>query len=134
MAAISGPDVAQSVGEGEDERVTTSDVDAWLNQTANPKRDVIAAVRSVVMSDERMDEAVKYRAPAFLHGGIMAYFHWNAKEFASLVFPKGSEIPCEFERLEGDGLQHMMRFVDIESVEAARNDLLDIVDLWCSAR
>ena len=114
--------------------MTTSDVDAWLVRTANPKRDVIAAVRAVVMSDGRIVEAVKFRAPAFLHGGIMAYFHWNAKEFASLVFPKASEIPGEFERLEGDGLQRMMRFVDIKSVEAARDELLDIVDVWCSVR
>jgi hypothetical protein len=33
-----------------------------------------------------------------------------------------------------DGLQRMMRFVDIDSVEAARDDLLDIVDLWCATR
>jgi Domain of unknown function (DU1801) len=114
--------------------VTTADVDAWLDQTTNPKRDVIAAVRAVVMSDERMQEAIKYRAPAFLHGGIMAYFHWNAKEFASLVFPNGSKLPGEFERLEGDGLQRMMRFADVDSVEAAHEELLDIVDLWCSTR
>ncbi len=114
--------------------MTTADVDAWMNQTTNPKRDVIAAVRAVVMSDGRIEEAIKYRAPAFLHSGIMAYFHWNAQEFASLVFPYGSKIPGEFERLEGDGLQRMMRFVDLDSVEAARDDLLDIVDLWCATR
>jgi hypothetical protein len=127
-------DAACSAANCENDRMTTAEVDAWLDQTTNPKRQVIAAVRAVVMSDERVVEAVKYRAPAFLYGGIMAYFHWNAKEFASLVFPQGSAIPGEFERLEGDGLQRMMRFVDIESVEAARDDLLDIVDLWCSTR
>lgn len=127
-------DAARSTAACENGGMTTADVDAWLDQTTNPKRDVIAAVRAVVMSDERIEEAVKYRAPAFLHGGIMAYFHWNAREFASLVFPKGSEISGKFERLEGDGLQRMMRFVDVESVVAARDDLLDIVDVWCSAR
>ena len=125
---------AGSVFDGENGDVSTADVDDWLDRTTNPRKDVIAAVRSVVMSDERIEEAVKYRAPAFLHGGIMAYFHWSAKEFASLIFPKGSEIPGEFERLEGDGLQRMIRFVDVASVEAAREDLLDIVDMWCSTR
>lgn len=114
--------------------MSTADVDVWLENTTNPKKDVIAAVRSVVLSDERIEEAVKYRAPAFLHGGIMAYFHWSAKDFASLIFPRGSEIPGEFEQLEGDGLQRMIRFVDVESVEAAREELLDIVDMWCSTR
>lgn len=112
--------------------VSTSDVDEWFAQTGNPKKNVIAAVRAVVMSDERVDEAIKWRAPAFLNNGIMAYFNWSAKEFASLIFPRGSEIPGEFECLEGDGLQRMMRFVDLASVEARRDDLLDIVDLWCS--
>jgi hypothetical protein len=106
----SGLDAARSFRAGEDDGVTTADVDAWMDQTTNPKRDVIAAVRAVAMSDNRIEEAVKYRAPAFLHGGIMAYFHWNAQEFASLVFPHGSKIPGEFERLDGDGLQRMMRF------------------------
>ncbi len=133
-ARTSRLDAARSIPGCENDGVTTADVNAWLDQTTSPKREVIAAVRAVVMSDERIAEAIKYRAPAFLHGGIMAYFHWNAREFASLVFPNGSKIPGEFERLEGDGLQRMMRFVDIGSVEAARDDLLDIVDLWCAAR
>jgi hypothetical protein len=64
----------------------------------------------------------------------MAYFHWNAKDFASLVFPEGSRIPGDFERLEGDGLQRVMRFSDLAAVEAARDELLDIVDLWCALR
>ena len=59
--------------------MSSADFEAWLAATRNPKRDVIAAVRAVVMSDERIEEAIKYRAPAFLHGGIMAYFHWNAR-------------------------------------------------------
>lgn len=114
--------------------MSASDVDAWLAASNNPKKHVIAAVRRVIMADDRIDEAVKYRAPAFLHDGIMAYFHWSAKDFASLIFPKGSEIPGEFERLEGDGLQRMMRFADLASVDAARDELVDIVDIWCATR
>jgi hypothetical protein len=122
------------LGSDQNHGVTTEAVDAWLEQTTNPRRDVIAAVRDVVMSDERIEETIKYRAPAFLYGGIMAYFHWNAKDFASLVFPEGSRIPGDFERLEGDGLQRVMRFSDLAAVEAARDELLDIVDLWCALR
>jgi hypothetical protein len=101
--------------------MSSADVDAWLATTSNPKRDVIAAVRSVVTTDERIEEAIKYRAPAFLHGGIMAYFHWSAKEFASLIFPAGSRIPGDFDLLD-----------DVAAVEAHRDELLDIVDAWCS--
>ena len=112
--------------------MSTTDVDAWLATSRNPKRDVIAAVRAVVMSDERIDEAVKYRAPAFMHGGIMAYFHWSAKEFASLIFPLGSRIPGDFDLLQGTGLQRMIRFHHLDDVAAYREQLLDIVDVWCT--
>jgi hypothetical protein len=112
--------------------MSTANVDAWLAVTQNPKRDVIAAVRRVVMSDERIEEAIKYRAPAFLHGGIMAYFHWNAQEFASLIFPHGSRIPGDFDLLQGTGLQRMIRFDNADAVEANREQLLDIIDAWCT--
>ena len=111
--------------------MTVADVDAWFTTTQNPRKDVIAAVRAVVTSDERISEAIKYRAPAFLYGGIMAYFHWSAKEFASLIFPLGSAIPGDFELLDGTGLQRMIRFDSIDAVSANRNELLDIVDAWC---
>ncbi len=112
--------------------MSSKDVDAWLAATANPKKDVIAAVRAVVLTDERIGEAIKYRAPAFLHGGIMAYFHWSAKEFASLIFPLGSHIPGEYELLEGTGLQRMIRFQNVQAVTQNHNELLDIVDTWYS--
>jgi Domain of unknown function (DU1801) len=114
--------------------VSSADVERWLATTQNPKKDVIAAVRAVIIADDRVGEAVKYRAPAFLHRGIMAYFHWSAKEFASLIFPKGSEIPGDFELLEGNGLQRMIRFSDLSAGEAARDQLLEIIDMWCATR
>ena len=112
-------------------QMTVEDVDAWFGETQNPKKQVLAAIRAVVTSDERISEAIKYRAPAFLYGGIMAYFHWSAKEFASLIFPHGSVIPGDFELLDGGGLQRMIRFDSVDAVSANRNELLDIVDAWC---
>ena len=114
--------------------MSSEDVDAWLATTQNPKKAVIAAVRVVVMSDGRMEEAIKWRAPAFTNSGVMAYFHWSAKEFASLIFPAGSEIPGEFELLAGTGLQRMIRFETTEAVDENRDELLAIVDAWCSRR
>jgi hypothetical protein len=35
----------------------SADVDAWLATTQNPKKDVIVAVRSVLVSDERIESA-----------------------------------------------------------------------------
>jgi hypothetical protein len=112
--------------------MSAADVDAWLATTGNPNKDVIAAVRDVVMSDERIEEAIKYRAPAFLHGGIMAYFHWGAKDFASLIFPLGSRLPDGFDLLQGTGLQRTIRFDRVDAVHAHREQLLEIVDAWCT--
>ena len=112
--------------------MSSSHVDVWLKTTLNPKRDVIAAVRDVVMFDERISETIKYRAPAFLHGGVMAYFHWSAKDFASLIFPSGSRIPGAFDLLDGTGLQRVIRFKTVNEVGAHRDQLLDIVDAWCA--
>lgn len=92
----------------------------------------MAAVRGIIMSDDRIDETIKYRAPAFLHSGIMAYFHWNARDFASLIFPGGSRIPGGFELLDGTGLQRVIRFETVGEVKAHRAQLLDIVDAWCA--
>ncbi|HYN32640.1 MAG TPA: DUF1801 domain-containing protein [Ilumatobacteraceae bacterium] len=103
-----------------------------METTTNPKKHVIAAVREVILSDDRISEGVKYRAPAFLYFGIMAYFHWSAKEYASLIFPLGSRIPGRFDLLHGDGLQRVARFADLAAVEAGRDELLDLVDEWCT--
>ena len=83
------------------------------------------------MSDERIGEAIKWRAPTFAHNGIMAYFHWRAKEFASLTFPLGSQIPGDFKLLSGTGVFRTIRFETVEAVEVNRAELLDIVDAWC---
>lgn len=112
--------------------MSSSEVDAWIASSRNPKRDVISAVRGIVMSDVRIDETIKWRAPAFLHGGVMAYFHWNARDFASLIFPGGSRIPGNFELLAGTGVQRVVRFETVDEVHAHRDQLLDIVDAWCS--
>lgn len=111
--------------------MSSSEVDAWFASSRNPKRDLTAAVRGIIMSDDRIDETIKYRAPAFLHSGIMAYFHWNARDFASLIFPGGSRIPGGFELLDGTGLQRVIRFETVGEVKAHREQLLDIVAAWC---
>lgn len=84
------------------------------------------------MSDVRIAETIKWRAPAFLHSGVMAYFHWGAKDFASLIFPGGSRILGDFALLDGTSLQRLVRFETVGEVDAHRDQLLDIVDAWCS--
>ena len=59
----------------------------------------------------------------------------GAKNFVSLMFHKGAEIPGDHPRLEGDGKQvRTMRFDDLEDLSANRNDLAAVIKAWCESR
>ncbi|MEL6894403.1 MAG: DUF1801 domain-containing protein [Actinomycetota bacterium] len=106
-------------------------VDEWLAGTANPKAGVIAAIREILLDDERIDEAIKYRAPAFLHDGrIIAYFHHASKATASLIFPDGGRL--DGHRILGDGSnkQRTARFATIDDVVDAHDELLAVIEDW----
>jgi hypothetical protein len=50
----------------------------------------------------------------------------------SIMFHRGSEIPGEHPRLEGDGkLVRTMRFADLGELEAGRSDLEAVIRAWC---
>ena len=48
------------------------------------------------------------------------------------MFHRGSEVPGEHPRLEGDGkLVRTMRFADLGELEAGRADLEAVIRAWC---
>jgi len=105
-----------------------SAVAEWFDQTENPLKLVIRAVRDVIMEDPDIEETVKYRAPAFEYEGIVCYFNWSAKKRVSLIFPDGRRIPGDFPMLEdGSNIQRMMYFDDVDDVAAKKADLQDIL-------
>lgn len=100
----------------------------WFQATNNPMKDVMIAVRNVIVEDPDVTETIKYRAPAFEYGGILCYFNWSSKKRASLIFPSGRSIPGDHPALEaGSNLQRMMYFADVAAVEAKADELRGVI-------
>ena len=112
---------------------TSAEVDAWFAALDHPLKDAMLRTREVILeADSRMTESVKWSTPTFDFNGNLASFQPRAKKFVSLLFHRGSEIPGEHPRLEGDAaLARIMRFKDLDDVEAQREGLEGVVRAWC---
>ena len=88
-------------------------------------------VREVILGvDPRVEETIKWSTPTFMFNGNIASFN-PAKNFVSLLFHRGAEIPGDHPSLEGEGdLARVMRFADIEAVEANAEELRAVIKAW----
>ena len=85
-------------------------------------------------ADDRVTESVKWQTPTFAFKGNIASFQ-PSKHVVSIMFHRGSEIPGEHPRLEGDGrLVRVMRFADLDQLEAGGAELEAVVRAWCQAK
>ncbi len=112
---------------------TSPEVDQWFADLDHPLKDEMIRVRQVILEvDSRMTESVKWSTPIFDFEGNLVSFQPRAKRFVSLLFHRGSEIPGDHDRLEGDGrLARIMRFTDMDDVQAGKEDLETVVRSWC---
>lgn len=111
------------------------EVDAWFESYDNPMKEVVQAVRAIILEDARITETIKWKSPTFVYRGNMASFNPRSKQHASLMFHTGALIPGSHPRLEGGGeTARYMKFADLDEVEAARDDLQVIVKAWCESR
>lgn len=111
------------------------DVDAWLETYDNPMKEVVQAVRAVILEDPRITETIKWKSPTFIYKGNMASFNPRSKRHASLMFHTGALIPGDHPRLEGGGeTARYMKFIDLEEVEVLRSELKAVVAAWCDSR
>lgn len=111
------------------------DVDAWFDAYENPMKDVMLAIRSVILEDDRITETIKWKAPTFMYEGNLASFNPRAKQHASLLFHTGASIPGGHPLLQGGGdTARYVTLASLEEVREARQDLLAIVDAWCESR
>jgi hypothetical protein len=80
---------------------------------------------------EDVNESIKWKTPTFAYNGNIASFN-PSRHLLSIMFHRGSEIPGDHPRLEGDGkLVRTMRFADLGQLEAGRADLAAAVRAWC---
>ena len=111
------------------------EVSAWLAELDHPLMDVIQAVRTVFLEEDRITETIKWKSPTFMYEGNLASIDPKAKKHVTVLFHRGAEIPGEHPQLEGGGkLARYIRYPDLDSVEQGRADLTAIVRAWCDSR
>jgi hypothetical protein len=111
------------------------EVDAWFAEKKHPLEAAMQGVRDVILeADERVAEMIKWSTPTFAYRGNIVSFN-PSKNFISLLFHRGAEIPGEHPMLEGEGrLARTMRFADLDAVEAGKADLAAVVRGWCDSK
>ena len=117
--------------------MTSLEVDRWFaDQPDNPLLRALELAREVILSaDDRVEESIKWKTPTFSFEGNIVSFTIGAKNFVSLMFHKGAEIPGDHPRLAGDGKQvRTMRFDDREDLADNRGDLEAVIKAWCDSR
>ncbi len=114
---------------------TAPEVDQWFDDYEHPAKEAMLRVRDIVLEDDRMSEAIKWKSPTFMYEGNMASFNPRTKSHVSLMFHTGASIPGDHRGLEGGGdTARYMKFADLAGVEEAADSLRDIVSAWCESR
>jgi hypothetical protein len=108
------------------------DVDRWFEDTRHPLDATMRRAREIILgADDRVTESIKWKTPTFAYKGNIASFN-PSKNVVSIMFHRGSEIPGDHPRLEGDGkLVRTMRFANLDELEAGRADLEAAIRAWC---
>ncbi len=108
------------------------EVNRWFDEAERPLEPMLRRAREIILgADERVTESIKWKTPTFSFNGNIASFN-PSKNFVSLLFHRGAEIPGNHSRLEGEGdLVRTMRFADLDEVEASRSDLEAVIRAWC---
>lgn len=107
-------------------------MDQWLDDDDHPLDATMRRAREIILgSDGRVSESIKWKTPTFDYKGNIASFS-PSKNVVSIMFHRGSEIPGDHPRLEGDGrLVRTMRFTDLDQLEAGRAELEAVIRAWC---
>ncbi len=110
----------------------SAEVEAWLAAYDNPQKDLLLAVRDVVLdADPRVGECIKWKSPTFTYRGNIASFNPRSKRHVSLMFHTGAQIPGAAEVLHGSGATAgYMTFTDREDLERQRAGLIRVVRSW----
>lgn len=109
------------------------EVDQWLETFEHPLKDVILLVRTTVLdSDERVGECIKWKSPTFTFQGNIASINPNTKKKVSLMFHRGAEIPGKHPHLVGGGgTVKYMYFADERDVKARQAAIESVIRAWC---
>ena len=88
-----------------------------------------------MLSDDRIEETIKWKTPTFMYEGNLASFNPRTKAHVSLMFHTGATIPGDHPILQGGGdTARYARFESMEDVEASSEALKAVIDSWCNSR
>lgn len=111
----------------------SAEVDAYFEGLEHPLKSTMEAVRTAILaSDKRMTESIKWKSPTFEYRGNLASINPRAKQFVSLMFHVGAQIPGAHPALEGGAeVARYMRFENETDVRKQRAALKAVVKAWC---
>ena len=111
-------------------------VDVWFETYDNPQKDLVQAVRAVVLdADQRVTEAIKWQAPTFTYRGNIASFYPKSKQHVSLMFHTGASLPDPTGLLEGTGeTSRVAKFLDAADLDAKADALRGLVAAWIESK
>lgn len=115
---------------------TSEMVDAWFENYDNPQKELVDAVRRVILAaDDRVTETIKWQAPTFVYRGNIASFFPKSKAHVSLMFHTGASLPDRDGILEGEGdTSRVAKFTDAEDLARKTPALQGIVRAWIAAK
>lgn len=108
------------------------EVDQWFESYDNPMKDVVLAVRDVILAtDDGVDECIKWQAPTFTYQGNIASFFPKSKTHASLMFHQGAKIPGKHPILTGDGnTGRQIKLASVAEVKSQRKAIQAVIKSW----
>lgn len=111
-----------------------TEVERFIADLAHPLERVMLEVRRAILeADTRVTESIKWKSPTFEYRGNLASINPRAKQFVSLMFHTGRQIPGDHPALEGSGeTAGYMRFATDADIERQRGDLERLVRSWCA--
>ncbi|GAA2984013.1 hypothetical protein JOD63_000599 [Microbacterium terrae] len=111
---------------------TSEIVDAWFEEYDNPQKDLVDAVRRVVLdTDDRVTETIKWRAPTFMYRGNIASFFPKSLAHVSLMFHTGASLPDPEGILDGEGAtSRVAKFADAAELAKKTPALQELVRAW----
>jgi len=116
--------------------VRNPEVDLWFESYDNPRKDLVQAVRSVLLdADDRLVEAIKWKAPTFVYRGNLASFFPKSTKHVTLMFHEGASLPDPEGILEGEGaVARSAKILDQADLERKTPALQGLVAAWIIAR
>jgi len=114
----------------------SAEVDDWFGRYDNPLRDLVLAVREVVLgADERVTEAIKWQAPTFMYRGNIASFFPKAKKHVTLMFHQGAALDDPAGILDGAGdTSRSLKVTDAEDLDAKKDAIAALVRSWIALK